>query len=130
MSSAIRPGVLRIASYYILPAIVLSGICVYILRNEVKVTNANGVYYNECCGRVFLKNDIMKNSRGVVGIHQAIMKFGLAVYPEHDPRLFPGASLVSEERIAPFIFDSTSNPKYFDVADARAKIFRFRRVGA
>ena len=107
----------------------LALIYLYIWLHVQPVTNANGMYFNECCGLIRVETDKIITSAGAVEAQQAIMKFGLTVYPKQDPKIFSWDEHgQDQDTIAPLIFDNQIVPNYFVIADAKMRTYKFIRV--
>ncbi len=101
---------------------------IYVAMHQQKTRNADGVYYNRCCGMVYVHGDTLQTQRAIVPAHQAVMKFGLTVYPDRDPRLFSdNAAPLPREKLPPLQFNSVNHPKYFDTWNLGVGAYRFWR---
>jgi hypothetical protein len=100
----------------------------YVYEHRLKLNNADGVYYNKCCGFVYVSGDELTTDRARVKIDQRLMKFGLTVFFRQDPRIFPTEKEPrTPDKFESLIFDRTEYPSYFETADLHANVFRFYR---
>jgi hypothetical protein len=100
----------------------------YVATHQLQTRNADGVYFNRCCGIVYLQGEKLTTRRGVVPVHQAVMKFGLTVFLERDPRLFTrDTAPLDPDKLPSLQFDKVNNPGYFDISDVGVGVYRFRR---